>query len=179
MLPPAFKASSFPFPHSMYILHSQGLFVLYFSVFASEASGRSAPLCLCNEGINKSREGVEVFTVLRPTTAVSVVPSLDAQTLSRRWAPATAHTRWDMRKDLWLLLFSVFLIPRAAWALGSFHHMVLPWTGGAAMPCEAYEQNCISPSAGHGNLLCYSSQLPNNSQTLWFSSFCISVSATA
>lgn len=96
MLPSAFKAS-FPSPtYHVYFALSRfkSLFVLYLSGLASEASrslsGSSAPLYLCNN-IYKSRKGLEVITVLRPTTAACAVLSLDAHLLPVSQSDANKH----------------------------------------------------------------------------------------
>lgn len=156
MLPPAFKASSFPFPtyHVYFALSSfKGLFVLYLSVLASEASrslsGSSAPLYLGNKGIYKSREGLEVITVLRPTTAACAVLILYSSlmpTNTSMWAHATAHN--EVVNEGGPLAPPVHSVSntepaRAAWALGCFHHTVLlpSLHGQEVLPCLVEHTN--------------------------------------
>lgn len=134
--------------------------MLYLSVFASEASrslsGSSALLYLCHEGIYKSREGLKVITVLRPTTAACAVPSLDAHLLPVSQSDANKHqqegglmqqpTRGGKRESTPGSFCSVFLVQtivRAAWALGSFHHLVLlpSLHGQEVLPCHVKHMN--------------------------------------
>lgn len=155
--PQPFKASSFPSP--TYILHSQGLkvYLCFFSLCLCQrhprvSLGAQHLLYLCHKGIYKSREGLEVITVLRPSvccakpwcTPAACIAGWCQQTLAGGWAHATTHMRRQMREDLWLLLFIAFLIQvRAAWALGSFHHMVLlpSLRGQEVLPCHVKHMN--------------------------------------
>lgn len=83
----------FPSPtHPVYFAlpRFKSLFVL-----ASEASrslpGSSAPLYLCNKGLYKGGEGLEVITVPNPTTAACAVLSLDAHLLPACLSDASKH----------------------------------------------------------------------------------------
>lgn len=192
MLPQAFKASSFPSPtyHAYFaLLRFKSRFVLE-SEASRSLSGSSAPLYLCNKGIYKGREGLEVVTALRPTAVVCAVPSLDAHTrclcprLSQQ-TPAHARRVGSCHSPHEVVNERGSLSPSAHSVSNTKPQSEQPEPGEAPITrccchlclarrcCHAMSRIWTllhEPSAGDGNLLCYSSHLPNPSQTLFLPS---------